>query len=165
MIDFEDHSDDQRDVRASGRRGGAARGLPAGTLAELQRALAEDERLASAVQVVRPPYQLASFVQTLGAPGAFRLVERVGGERVFVARVMGARNTLARRCGLDVAKLLADVRGGEQVKVPAARPWRAAIWIAAGYSTRAVAAHLNYSESGVWRIGRDFGVAKVRAAA
>lgn len=64
---------------------------------------------------------LREFAEHMGSvAGALKLVEKFGGQRVAVPRKARPGQVIARACGLEVARALSELRGGESVEVPLA---------------------------------------------
>lgn len=132
---------------------------PPGTLADLQSALRDSPTLLDAIASVPRPFYLRRWFRMLGQPAAFVLLERVGGLRIAVPSSLSPASALARDCGPDVAARMVAHFRGSLVRVPLLRNWRAAVWLSAGYSIRAVATHLRCTESAVSRAAAEFELA------
>jgi hypothetical protein len=146
-------------VPAGGNRAHRTPRLPPGSLADLQSAVSFDPKLLGAIASVPPPFYLRRWFRMLGQPAAFVLLERVGGLRIAVPSRLCPASALARDCGPDVAARMVAHFRGNIVKVPLLRSWRAAVWLSAGYSIRAVATHLRCTESAVSRAAAEFDLA------
>jgi hypothetical protein len=127
-------------------------------LIDLLRALEEDRALLDALSSTEPPFYIRRWVRMLGLSRALLLLERLGGLRISVPGRVRPSGALARDCGIEVAALLVRLKRNSLVRVPLGRSWRAAVWLAAGYSIGSVAAHLRCTESAVQRAAAQYGL-------
>ncbi len=95
------------------------------------------------------PAELRFLTDLIGVPAAFRLIELHGGARVSVPKGVNQGSRLARDIGLAEARRLAARWGGDTLKVPLARYWRARVYRAQGLSYRAIARRLGVTEGTV----------------
>lgn len=99
--------------------------------------------------LARPPAELDAFTSIIGAEATFRLIETNGGLRIYIPKHPNQGTLLARQIGLRAARQLAAEFGGEELKVPVARPWRVATYSINGLSARAIALRLCVCEETV----------------
>lgn len=99
--------------------------------------------------LARPPAELEAFTSVIGAEATFRLIETSGGLRIYIPKRPNQGTLLARQIGLRAARQLAEEFGGEELKVPVARPWRVATYAINGLSARAIALRLCVCEETV----------------
>lgn len=109
------------------------------------------------------PAELRELTSLIGIPATFRLIELRGGTRVRVPKSVNQGRMLAREIGLTAARLLAERWGGDDLKVPLARHWRARVYRARGDSYSQIARRLGVSESTVHTYLRAAGLTSVQA--
>lgn len=97
-----------------------------------------------------PPAELAFLTDRIGAEMTLRLIEQHGGTRLHVAKAPTPGSKLARDIGHDAALALAKVWGGDYLKVPLAREWRARVYQSRGGSYAKIARRLGVTEGTVW---------------
>lgn len=102
-----------------------------------------------------PPAELHAFAQVLSHQELLALVEALGGTRIYVAQRAPRRSPLVRAIGAEAAARLAELHGGQQLKVPLARAWLVRTYAAQGLSQSKIARRLRITESAVWRLLRD----------
>lgn len=95
------------------------------------------------------PAELAFLTDLIGVPATFRLIELHGGTRVRVPKGVNQGSRLARDIGLDPARRLAERWGGDMLKVPLARYWRARVYRSRGDSYRTIARRIGVNEGTV----------------
>ncbi|WP_431281641.1 hypothetical protein ACQW02_19845 [Humitalea sp. 24SJ18S-53] len=103
---------------------------------------------------LRPPAELAHIADAIGAKATLWLVEEHGGTEIYVPHDPNQGSRLALCIGLDAAKKLAAVRGGEGLRVPLARAWRIHVYADRGDKRSAIARRMGMTESGIWRVLR-----------
>ena len=94
------------------------------------------------------PAELAPLTSLIGDHAALLLIEAHGGTRLYIAR---RGDALATVIGAQAAAALAAELGGEYLKVPTAKFWRARVYRARGMSYALIARRLGATESSVWR--------------
>jgi hypothetical protein len=99
-----------------------------------------------------PPAELAHLVRLIGADAMLRLIEARGGTRLYVPQVPDDASPIAADIGLEAARALAREYGGETIKVPTCKVWRARVYHARGLSYAKIARRLGCTESTVWRL-------------
>lgn len=100
---------------------------------------------------VPPPAELAELVDAIGAEGVLRLIEKVGGTRIYVPTMERSNVSLSRQIGVDLATQLSANRGGEQLDVPLARAWRIRVYAAQGMKLPEIARRMGMTKNGVAR--------------
>lgn len=95
------------------------------------------------------PAELAFLTDLIGVPATFRLIEQHGGTRVRIPKFVNQGSRLARDIGLAEARRLADRWGGDTLKVPLARYWRARVYRERGDSYRTIARKIGVNEGTV----------------
>lgn len=95
------------------------------------------------------PAELAFLTDLIGVAATFRLIEMHGGTRVRVPKGVNQGSKLARDIGLPEARLLAERWGGDTLKVPLARYWRARVYRERGDSYRTIARKIGVNEGTV----------------
>lgn len=83
-------------------------------------------------------------------------VEQHGGTRYFVPKIRSV--SLIEKIGIGPASMLVSYHGGNYIKVPLARSWRAAIYRARGMSYAQIAVRLGITERGVWSLLKKQGL-------
>ncbi len=96
------------------------------------------------------PPEIERLLTLVGAAATLALVEHYGGTRVHVRTGATSRNRLAEQLGAPAASALAAAFGGEYIRVPLAKAWRAQIYRAQGLSYAAIARRLGCSDVTVW---------------
>ncbi len=96
-----------------------------------------------------PPAELEFLSDLIGAEATLRLIELHGGTRVHVPKSPNQGSKLSRDIGLTAAKALAARWGGDTLKVPLARYWRARIYRMNGRTYREIARLLGVNEGTV----------------
>ncbi|MBR0644008.1 hypothetical protein [Plastoroseomonas hellenica] len=97
-----------------------------------------------------PPAELEFLSSRMSREALLRLLDRHGGTRLYIAKTVTADMPLARELGMDAAAALALYRGGEYLKVPMAKAWRARCYQAQGASYPVIARRLGATEKAVW---------------
>jgi len=66
------------------------------------------------------PPVLRELAEEMGGEigGALVLVREFGGMRIYIPRKPKPDQDIPRRCGMDVARAFARIRGGEEVEIP-----------------------------------------------
>lgn len=95
------------------------------------------------------PAELSWLTSLIGIPATFRLIELRHGTRVRVPKTVNQGTKLAREIGLQAARSLAKRWGGDDLKVPLARHWRARVYRARGESYSTIARRLGVNEGTV----------------
>lgn len=95
----------------------------------------------------RSPAELAWLTDCVGADAALRLIERHGGTRIYVPREVNQGTPLAIEIGLDPARALSVAFGGEIVRIPLAKYWRAWIYRAQGLAYSEIARRLGCTDN------------------
>jgi len=104
------------------------------------------------------PAELAFLTDLIGVPATFRLIEMHAGVRVKIPKTVNQGTKLARDIGMEPARLLAARWGGDTLKVPLARYWRARVYRARGLSYSAIARRLGVTEGTVHTLLRAAGM-------
>lgn len=104
--------------------------------------------------MLRPPAELAWLTDCVGAEKALALIEAAGGTAVYVSRTPTEDCPLARMVGLPAAQALAEQYGGEEVRVPLCRVWRARLYRQRGDTVVAIARKLGTLDTTVYRMLR-----------
>ncbi|MDU7522060.1 MAG: hypothetical protein E7K72_11810 [Roseomonas mucosa] len=100
---------------------------------------------------LRHPVEIDWIVRAAGVEAALQLLDARGGVRVaFPARVT-PHCPLAQIVGLTAAEALAREVGGQTIKLPSCKLWRAQVYKARGMSVPKIAVKLGLGESSVWR--------------
>ena len=99
----------------------------------------------------RAPAELAPIVEVIGEAATLKLIEARGGTRLFLRRGE-QQEQLVAEIGARAAKQLGAHFTGEQLKVPTAKPWRARVYRARGWSYARIALALGTTETSVWRM-------------
>lgn len=94
-----------------------------------------------------PPAELDYLVRPLGAAATLALIERHGGTRLYVPRAPSAE--LLACLGAEAAAALCAEWGGNYLKPPLAKGWRALVYRAAGDSYSQIARRLGCTEKAV----------------
>lgn len=98
---------------------------------------------------IRPPANLAPWVDILGAEGAEACFLTMGGKEIYLTERASGRSELAQRFGVDVAQALAVRLGVLKVRVPTAKPWLAAMMRARGLPVAGIAVTLHVTDVAV----------------
>ena len=101
-----------------------------------------------------PPAEAAWMTDVIGAEATLLLVERRGGQAMYIPHEVNQASPLAQLLGLDAARALAGSYGGEHRKIPLLRWWRVRVEKARGLTDRAIAAKLVMTEDHVSRLLR-----------
>jgi hypothetical protein len=104
------------------------------------------------------PAELHELTSLIGIPATFRLIELRAGTRVRVPKTVNQGTKLAREIGLASARQLAERWGGDDLKVPLARHWRARVYRARGDSYSTIARRLGVNEGTVHTYLRNAGM-------
>lgn len=102
----------------------------------------------------RPPVEIGWITDLIGPDGALELIEAAGGTCVYVPREPSAGSPLTKMVGIERARALAAEYGGEEIRVPLCKVWRAWCYRAQGYSLAAIAVKLNCLDNTVRRMLR-----------
>jgi len=94
---------------------------------------------------------VGDLVELLGEDGFFQLAEIYAGVRLFVPRDPDFSD-LPKKVGDDIAVLLSKAYGGNYVRVPLARTFRARRYREADMTNRDIAIRLGLTESAVVKI-------------
>ena len=94
--------------------------------------------------------ELGNLIELLGDQLALQLIELHGGTRLNVPRAIGEEHPLRAALGARGVELLVRYFGGAEIKVPMARPWRAAIYRTRGLTYREIARRLGCTETAVY---------------
>ena len=105
-----------------------------------------------------PPAELAFLTDRIGAAATLKLIELHGGTRVHVPKFPNQGVKLAREIGLAEAKALAEIWGGDYLKVPLCKYWRARVYRHGGASYPEIARKLGVTERAVWKYLSDAGM-------
>jgi hypothetical protein len=97
------------------------------------------------------PAELAWLADIIGDDATLALIEAHGGTRLYVPRRSPAASRLAEVLGAAAVGQLSATWGGDYLKVPTAKFWRARILRARGKSYAEIARALGATESSVWR--------------
>lgn len=92
-----------------------------------------------------------TLIELLGRDGYLRLIEAHGGTRLYVPNST-VHSRLHDEIGEDTANALSDFCGGNYLKVPLDRAFRARHYRSAGFSNARIARKLGITESGVERL-------------
>ncbi|MDD9910203.1 MAG: hypothetical protein OXR62_10975 [Ahrensia sp.] len=84
----------------------------------------------------------------VGADDYLRLLDHAAGTRLFIPRNPN-RSSLTEAIGEDAARLLSEAYGGEHLKIPLDRVFRARALKSAGLSNGKIARRLGITEDGV----------------
>lgn len=98
-----------------------------------------------------PPAEIRYLTDALGIEATLKLLEHYAGQRVYIPAEPNQASPLARNIGLDAARALGRLKGGETWKCPALKQWRAGVYRARGQSIGAIAKKLGVDESTVSR--------------
>lgn len=105
----------------------------------------DDDTLSSEMSV--------ALLALLGEDGFYLLLETYAGTRLYVPHIDGCRKSqLAYTITIEKAEKLAEAFGGEYIKVPLGRTFRALIYRQRGLSQPKIARLLGMSESGVYKL-------------
>ncbi len=96
------------------------------------------------------PPEVARLLALIGDAATLRFVEAHGGTRVHIRLGHTSRNALADLLGAAAAAALAQAFGGDYIRVPLAKKWRARQYRAQGLSYSAIARRLGCSDVTVW---------------
>lgn len=102
-------------------------------------------------EIPPPPHEIRWLTDALGVAAALVLMEQFSGSRVYVPREPNQGSPLALAIGLEAARALAAIKGGETIKPPAAKAWLSRVYKAQGLSGSAIARKLRIDESTVAR--------------
>lgn len=100
---------------------------------------------------LRAPAEISWLADLVGAECALLVIELHGGTRLKIPAEPNQGSALALEIGLEPTQRLAAAFGGEQVKVPLLKWWRARVYRAQGMSYAAIARRLGCNEAQVWR--------------
>ena len=102
------------------------------------------------------PAELRYLGDLIGDAATLALIEARGGTCIHVPKRPGADCALAREIGLSAVEALAVEWGGNRLKVPTAKRWRALVYRQRGNSYTRICQLLNVTETAVWRwVGRN----------
>lgn len=94
----------------------------------------------------RPPAELDRLTRLIGPAMTWKLVERHAGTRVFVPLRAGVNQKLARDLSPAAEAALVGEYGGETLKVPLCKGWRARVYRARGMTVDAIALALGCTD-------------------
>lgn len=97
------------------------------------------------------PAELAAFSAILPAGKVLHLVETYGGGRIYVPRRVRHGQVLSASLGIEAARALSAEFGGQQLKVPMCKWWRARVYGGQGVAQREISRRLGLSEAAVYR--------------
>jgi hypothetical protein len=109
-----------------------------------------------------PPAELRDLAGLIGPRKTLELIEAEGGTRTFVPKVPNQGTPLSRAIGLEAARIVAEARCGEYLRVPLARAWRVRIYRMEGETHRNIARRLGITESQVEKLLRDAGMTRAQ---
>ena len=99
---------------------------------------------------IRPPIELAWLTDVIGAPAALVVIETFGGTRVRVPIQADQPTILSASVGMDVQAKLVAAFGGDRLKIPLCKWWRARVYRwERGMTIQQIARRLGMVESGV----------------
>lgn len=107
------------------------------------------------------PPEIARLIDMIGEEATLRFVEAHGGTRVHIRLGRTSRNGLADLLGAAAASALAEAFGGEYLRVPLAKRWRAQHYRRQGLSYAAIARRLGCSDVTVWEYLHDRATAQL----
>jgi len=110
-----------------------------------------------------PPAELAFLTARIGAEATLKLLELHGGTRLHIPKHPNQGVRIAREIGLANARALAAHWGGDYLKVPLCRHWRARVYRSQGLSYADIARRLGVMEGTVWTYLRDAGMTAPQA--
>lgn len=88
----------------------------------------------------------------LGDDAYAKLLDNYAGVRLYVPKLNGKNSNLPVIIGEHSTRLLSEIYGGDYVKVPVAREWRARRYRKEGYSNAKIARQLGITENGVEKL-------------
>lgn len=104
----------------------------------------------------RPPAELARFVKVIGDEATLALIEAHGGLVIHIPRFVWPETVLTRSIGTAAAEALAAEYGGEKLRIPIAKNWRARVYRRRGETIAAIARRLSVGENTVYDyVSRD----------
>ena len=99
---------------------------------------------------IRPPIELAWLTDVIGAPAALVVIETFGGTRVRVPMQADQPTAISAAVGVEVQRKLVAAFGGDRLKIPLCKWWRARIYRwEQGMTIPQIARRLGMVESGV----------------
>lgn len=98
------------------------------------------------------------LLSTIGRDASLRLIEQLGGVRLYVPTKVAEDGRITRAIGAAAAALMGGEFGGCYIAVPLAKPWRASIYRERGLSYGEIAIALATSVTSVWRMLRAVGL-------
>lgn len=104
-----------------------------------------------------PPGNVSWLVALVGAEAALRLIEALGGTRLYIPYTPQPGQAVVELLGAEAAGILGAERGGETVKLPLCREWRARVYRSQGRTHREIARTLSADIATVERWTRRCG--------
>ncbi len=96
-----------------------------------------------------PPAEIAYLAKRIGAAATLKLIEQRGGTRVFIPRAPADGQVLVAQIGIEAVAALSEGWGGEYLKIPLVKWWRARVYRSQGLNHREIAQRLGCTENTV----------------
>ena len=108
---------------------------------------------------------LGQFIGLIGEDATFRLLETAAGTRVYIPNGGSAETNLCKIVGPKAADILAARFGGDIIKLPLAKAWRARVYRERGLSCSRIALLIGCNESTVARHLQSMGLTRANRIA